>query len=61
MEAKPCPFCGSKSVASCKDGYGYAVFCYDCAAEMRNFSSEADAITAWNRRVTQNIGKEGAE
>ena len=51
---KSCPFCGSEAsiISGTEDHY---VLCRnnDCAALVaRSFSSEEEAINAWNRRVT---------
>ena len=35
----------------------YWVRCSECEAETALCDSRSDAIAAWNRRVTQNIGK----
>jgi Lar family restriction alleviation protein len=53
-ELKPCPFCGSEAslFSGTEDHY---VLCRntDCAAALvaRSFSSEGEAISAWNRRA----------
>ncbi len=66
-ELLKCPFCGGEARVSesMVSGYGlsgynynYEVFCVICECRTRFFyNSEFEAITAWNRRVTQNIGK----
>lgn len=59
-ELKPCPFCGSKKVHMYSDEdptlHGFIHLCTidDDAMvkiESRLFSSEEEAIKAWNRRV----------
>ena len=48
----PCPFCGGECVAHHDDErVGYAVFCLECKANSRAYTTKADAIAAWNRRV----------
>ena len=66
-ELRKCPFCGGEAdiSQSLVSGYGlsgrnynYEVFCVECGCRTRFFyDSEFEAIVAWNRRVTQNIGK----
>lgn len=50
----PCPFCGSNAITFIAQEMFY-VSCVneDCIASvpMNSFSSEEDAIAAWNRRV----------
>ena len=53
-EEKPldCPFCGGECVAHHDDErVGYAVFCLECKANSRVYTTKADAIAAWNRRA----------
>ena len=53
-EPLPCPFCGSNAITFIAQEMFY-VSCVneDCIASvpMNSFSSEEDAIAAWNRRV----------
>lgn len=49
----PCPFCGHRAETQ---QYGlrteaWAVWCVECNAQMESISTEAEAITAWNRRA----------
>lgn len=51
---KPCPFCGSEaSINSGTEDYYVSCRNVDCAAALvaRSFSSEEEAINAWNRRA----------
>ena len=58
---KPCPFCGGEAKVLCmtySGGKVYGVFCKrDSEAEdqhghfIDNYSSEEDAVSAWNRRA----------
>jgi len=49
-----CPFCGDK--AGVNDSGFFTtetfVFCYNCSAQGEVFYTTAEAITAWNRRVS---------
>lgn len=58
-ELKSCPFCGGKAQLRhgwdrCEVSYGFDVYCF-CGATMEGqegaFTSEADAIAAWNCRA----------
>lgn len=52
-EDKPllCPFCGADGVITeLKDG-GFRAFCLECLSASGAYSTKADAIAAWNRRV----------
>ena len=56
VRLKKCPCCGSKSVGvhhrSCyHNDYNHVVMCSECGLTTREFSSEVDAIIAWNKRV----------
>ena len=55
-ELRKCPFCGGKARAV-RSSEEYWVRCFDCGAEIAICDSKPEAIAAWNRRVTQNIGK----
>ena len=53
---KPCPFCGGEGVMQKHVFVGYSstwgVVCGDCWAEIKQvYSSEQEAVEAWNRRV----------
>lgn len=57
IELKPCPFCGSKSVALEKKNSGYQVRCHYCGARGKYVVAttsfafrKAEAVNAWNRR-----------
>lgn len=55
MKPIHCPHCGSKSTKVTEYGssFGYMVECLnrpDCQANSGFYDSEAEAITAWNRR-----------
>jgi len=61
-ELRKCPFCGGEAEARCSVAYaGYVydgyVECLECGSRTPIYYTKADAIAAWNRRVTQNIGK----
>jgi len=54
---KPCPFCGSKSVAIEKKNSGYQVRCHYCGARGKYVvatmcfeARKKEAADAWNRR-----------
>jgi Lar family restriction alleviation protein len=55
-ELKRCPFCGGEAI-EVRASESYWVRCSDCDAEIALCDSRSDAIAAWNRRATQNIGK----
>ena len=58
-ELKRCPFCGGEAVirhGMISDDNIY-MECVECGSCSGIFHTEAEAIAAWNRRVTQNIGK----
>ena len=58
MEAvKDCK-CGQKPIAF-GTNYYFFLYCQNCFEHSEVKDNPAEAITAWNRRVTQNIGKEG--
>jgi len=48
MKLKPCPFCGSTSVAFVSD----AVRCGCCASVGPNAPTKDQAIQRWNQRAT---------
>ena len=56
---KPCPFCGGEAFVYKRYSSvwrevptDFTVLCKDCKAGVRNFfSTEAEAIEKWNRRV----------
>lgn len=56
-----CPFCGSQytqvrfmGLKHCPSAFqdGYRGECCDCGAITRAFGTEAEAIKAWNRRIS---------
>lgn len=49
-ELKPCPFCGGN--AEMKSYTMFWVVCDDCLSETTVYSTEEEAIEAWNRRAT---------
>lgn len=50
-ELKPCPFCGSKSIAIQRGLTGTPrVWCADCRCNTGGKDTEAEAIEAWNKR-----------
>ena len=57
-ELRKCPFCGGEAEMHygifTDDAY---VECIECKARSHVFFENNSAIVAWNRRVTQNIGK----
>ena len=54
-ELKPCPFCGGKArlheIASTYHVLWRYVMCDNCLTSNDNYSTEEEAIAAWNRRV----------
>jgi Lar family restriction alleviation protein len=62
-ELKRCPFCGGEAETRCSVAYaGYVydgyVECLECGSRTPIYYTKAEAIAAWNRRVTQNIGED---
>ena len=60
-ELLKCPFCGGEARVHehifHKFPSKFGTECNVCGAMTKRFYSYAEAIAAWNRRVTQNIGK----
>ena len=55
-ELKPCPFCGGTNIAVAKEDE-WEVMCMDCFANVGaccSYYTEAEAIEAWNKRVSCN-------
>ena len=55
-ELKPCPFCGGTNIAVAKEDE-WEVMCMDCYANVGacfSYYTEAEAIEAWNKRVSCN-------
>lgn len=57
---RPCPFCGSARIGIEEDQTGvWCALCWDCGAGFgHTFSSEREAVKAWNDR--KEVGKGGA-
>ena len=56
IELKPCPFCGNTAFVSeyLYDPYiTFFVECNGCHATTFEFATSAEAIEAWNRRVSE--------
>ncbi|MCR5204484.1 MAG: Lar family restriction alleviation protein [Lachnospiraceae bacterium] len=58
---KNCPFCGSADIhiidrIDCSDGLHtyYHARCKECGVSTNEYSSQFDAIVAWNRRAEDN-------
>lgn len=57
-ELKPCPFCGGKAELICVPGYfktglsssGWLVKCLNGCVNQMPYSSDHEAVEAWNRR-----------
>lgn len=51
-ELKPCPFCGGEDVGfvSYVTGLRYSPGCFKCDYTLRTFSSQQEAVAAWNTR-----------
>lgn len=60
LKFKPCPFCGSTSVAVILDSmWGDKVYCENCGAKIETEEPQfPSAITLWNRRATKELNKE---
>ena len=56
-ELKCCPFCGGAAEIKKEVSYAYYAECRRCEVRTKICYLEDGAIAAWNRRVTQNIGK----
>ena len=57
-ELKPCPFCGGKAEVLTDENEEYYVSCTECTALLGyctdtwgDYSTEDEAIEAWNRRA----------
>ena len=54
-ELLPCPFCGGEAVFHDSlrppETYPCRVYCDNCWAEVGGYSTEAEAIAAWNART----------
>lgn len=58
-QLKPCPFCGSEAKIFHKY-YGWSVYCDNLNCQIRTlgtweYKSIEQAITAWNRRVSDDV------
>ena len=60
-ELKKCPFCGGEAeimyISTTVGVMSPKIFCPECRNGTQWKDTEAEAIAAWNRRVTQNIGE----
>ena len=50
-ELKKCPFCQGEAETKCDVAYVGYVECLKCGSRTKVYYTEAEAITAWNRRV----------
>ena len=59
----PCPFCGGKRVAMCKNHADqFAAYCLDCKTDGPMSLDEGTAITFWNRRTqSEAVRTEGVD
>ena len=46
-----CPFCGNRHKIFIASEFNYYVFCDFCYAQSGEYSTKAEAIAAWNKRV----------
>ena len=61
-ELRKCPFCGGEAELNAKQYHPatsacWVIRCLECFGHGAVLDSPDGAIKAWNRRVTQNIGK----
>lgn len=49
-ELKPCPFCGGSDIRIEKIYDYYEVLCCDCLSRTEEYSTNEEAIEAWNNR-----------
>jgi len=52
-ELKPCPFCGGNSEVHVTEAEYWYVICLECGTISGIYSSEDEAMKAWNRRVSE--------
>lgn len=52
-EMNECPFCGSENISRVLTvGMKWMIGCNTCGCRTKEFDSDLEAITAWNRRAT---------
>ncbi|MBQ6969820.1 MAG: Lar family restriction alleviation protein [Synergistaceae bacterium] len=54
VELKPCPFCGGEAILAQQEyslGYHFLVCCSQCGFEQHVYTSQAEAVADWNKRV----------